>query len=222
MASVLLTGFEPYGGRGVNPAHEAMKAIDGRVIEGFTVVGRGLPVSLRGMKSRLPDLIDEIMPSAVVCLGLWPGEATIRLERIGVNVVDYEIPDNDGALLSDGSVNPNAPEARFATLPLRSIEAALLEQGTPVRISSTAGTFLCNACLFTVLDTLSARAPRVPAGFIHVPYVPEQVAELIKSMRSEAAVEFHQRADVASMELSRIVGAVETAIAVTMRERARA
>jgi pyroglutamyl-peptidase len=213
--TVLLTGFEPYGGRGLNPAHETMKALDGRVIEGFTVVGRGLPVSLKEVRTRLPKLIEEVNPSAVISLGLWPGEAVIRLERVGVNLVDYEIRDNDGAFVSDDQVNSNAQEARFATLPLRAIEAALLEQGIPVRLSSTAGTFLCNACMFTALDVLAARTARVPAGFIHVPYVPEQVAGMIKAVREEAGLEIHQRADVASMELSRIVRAVETAIAVT-------
>lgn len=222
VASVLLTGFEPYGGRVFNPAHETMRALDGKVIEGFTVVGRGLPVSLSEVKARLPQLIEDIKPAAVICLGLWPGEAAIRLERIGINVVDYEIPDNAGALLRDDAVASNGREARLSTLPLRAIEAALLEQGTPARISATAGTFLCNACLFTVLDVLAARAPHVPAGFIHVPYAPAQVADLIKSMRADAELEFHQRADIASMEMSRMVGAVETAIAVTIRERVRA
>lgn len=217
-ATVLLTGFEPYGGRGLNPAHQAMKALDGRTIGNATVVGRGLPVSLTEVRSRLPRLIEEVKPVAVISLGLWPGEAVIRLERVGVNIVDYEIRDNDGAFIRDGGVADNAQEARFSTLPLRAIEKALLEQGTPVRISATAGTFLCNACLFTVLDTLAALRSRVPAGFIHVPYIPEQVAAMIAATQEEAALELHQRADVASMELSRIVSAVETAIAVTMRE----
>jgi pyroglutamyl-peptidase len=216
--NVLLTGFEPYGGRGLNPAHEAMKALDGHTIEGATIVGRGLPVSLAEVRQRLPALIEDVEPLAVISLGLWPGESAIRLERIGINVVDYEIRDNDGLLITDGAVNSNAAAARLATLPLRAIESALLEQGTPVRISSTAGTFLCNACLFTVLDILANRARHVPAGFIHIPYIPEQVATMIKETRTEAALEIHQRADVASMELSRIVAAVDTAIAVTLRE----
>ncbi|MFN4143610.1 hypothetical protein [Aestuariivirga sp.] len=213
--TVLLTGFEPYGGRDLNPAHEAMKALDGRVIEGFTVAGRGLPVSLKEVRARLPALIEDVKPSAVISLGLGPGEAVIRLERVGVNLVDYEIRDNDGAFVSDDRVNSNAQEARFATLPLRAIETALLEQGIPVRLSSAAGTFLCNACMFTVLDVLAARSAHVPAGFIHVPYIPEQVAGMIKVTRAGAGLDIHQRADVASMELSRIVRAVETAIAVT-------
>lgn len=216
--NILLTGFEPYGGRGINPAHATMKALDGQIIEGFRVVGQGLPVSLAEVRAKLPQLIEEIRPAAVISLGLWPGEAVIRLERVGLNVVDYEIRDNDGALIHDASVSSNGQEARFATLPLRAIEEALLADGTPVRISSTAGTFLCNACLFTVLDVILTRGQRVPAGFIHVPYIPEQVARLIAATRAEAALELHQRSDVASMELSRIVRAVELAIATTIRD----
>lgn len=216
--TMLLTGYEPYGGHGINPAHETMKAIDGRVIAGLTVVGRGLPVSLPAMRSRLQFLLEDVKPAAVICLGLWPGEAMIRLERIGVNVADYEIPDNEGSLVHDQPVASNAGVARLATLPLRDIEKALLQGGIPARISSTAGTFLCNACLFTLLDHLANSAPAVPAGFIHVPYMPEQVAELLAGLRQEAALELHQRADVASMELGRIVRAIEIAITVTLEE----
>ena len=219
--TILLTGFEPYGGRGLNPAHETMRALDGRVIEDLTVAGHSLPVSLKELKVRLPALIEEVRPAIVVSLGLWPGEATIRLERVGVNVVDYEIPDNDGILIHDDSVSSNAQAGRFATLPLRAIETALLKEGIPARISPSAGTFLCNACLFTLLDYLAANASRVPAGFIHVPYVPEQVATMIGELRSEASLEIHQRADMASMEQTRIIRGVELAIATTAKEMRR-
>ena len=215
--TILLTGFEPYGGRGLHPAYETMKVLDGRNVHGLTVVGRGLPVSLRELKIRLPALIEEVRPAVVVSLGLWPGEATIRLERMGANVFDYEIPDNEGLLIHDDAVNSNAQAARLATLPLRAIESALLEVGIPARISPSAGTFLCNACLFTMLDYMAAHASGVPAGFIHIPYFPEQVATMIADLRNVAALEFHQRADMASMEQSRIIRGVEIALATTVK-----
>ena len=214
---ILVTGFEPYGGRGTNPANETMKALDGCVLNGRTVVGRGLPVSLPGMKSKLQALLDEIQPAAVIGLGLWPGEPMIRLERIGVNVADFEIADNEGALLRNMPVSESVAAAHWATLPLRAIETALLGAGIPARISSTAGTFLCNACLFTLMESLSARGSRIPAGFIHLPYIPEQVAALLDNVRSGAVMELHQRADLASMELSRSVRAIEIAIGTTLK-----
>ena len=41
----LLTGFEPYGGRDVNPASEVVRALDGRSAGRVAVIGRKLPVS---------------------------------------------------------------------------------------------------------------------------------------------------------------------------------
>ncbi len=219
-AKILLTGFEPYGGRGSNPAYEVMKALDGRIVHGKTVVGRGLPVTLADMRSRLQALIDEVRPAAVISLGLWPGEPIIRLERIGINIADFEIADNAGVILRDTPVSNGTSAGHWSTLPLRAIETALLREGIPVRISSTAGTFLCNACLFTLMDILAARGSIFPAGFIHVPYMPEQVASLLSDLRSSAALELHQRADIASMELSRTVMAIEIAIRTTLQTAA--
>jgi len=216
-AKILLTGFEPYGGRASNPAYEAMKTLDGRIIHDRTVIGRGLPVTLADMRSRLQGLIDELQPSAVISLGLWPGEPIIRLERVGINIADFEIADNQGVILRDTPVSNGTSAGRWSTLPLRAIEMALLQEGIPVRISSTAGTFLCNACLFTLMDILAARGSTIPAGFIHVPYMPEQVATLLSDLRSAAALELHQRADLASMELSRTVRAIEIAIRTTLQ-----
>jgi pyroglutamyl-peptidase len=214
---ILVTGFEPYGGRGINPAYESMRILNGRRLSDLEVAGRALPVSLKHIQTVLDGLLDELQPVAVICLGLWPGEAMIRLERIGVNIADFEIPDNDQAIVRDSSVSSNGRASHLATLPLRAIEAALLTEGIPARISSTAGTFLCNACLFTVLDYLAARAPSVPAGFIHLPYIPEQVAAVLRETRDAAVLELHQRADIASMELTRIVRAIEIAIETTIQ-----
>ena len=212
---ILITGFQPYGGRGLNPAHEAMRKLDGRTIAGRSVVGRGLPVSLAGLRGEIDRLVDDIDPAAVISLGLWPGETAIRIERVAVNIADFEIPDNDGALVVDGLVVDAGPGAHLATLPLRAIEHAILGEGIPARVSATAGTFLCNACLYGFLAALAARRRAVACGFIHVPYLPEQVADLLVSLRKGASLELHQRTDLASMSLDRIVRAIEIAVAET-------
>lgn len=104
---------------------------------------------------------------------------------------------------------------------MRAIETALLADGIPARISSTAGTFLCNACLYTLLDLLEeAGRSTVPAGFIHVPYAPAQVAAMLAELRAESLLELHQRADLASMDPAMTVRAVERAITVTAGGRA--
>lgn len=209
----LVTGFEPYGGRGVNPASRVAARLDGLQIDTASVVGRTLPVSFAGLQTRILALMREVSPRIVVSVGLWPGDPTIRLERVAINVADFEIPDNEGAVLRDDLVEAGAPTAMTATLPLRAIESALLEAGIPTRLSSSAGTYLCNATLYTFLRSAEASGAR--CGFVHVPYLPEQVAGLLADRRKEQRLELHQRADLASMSVDTMVEAVRIAVTVS-------
>ena len=213
MTVALVTGFEGYGGRGRNPAGETAMALNGRTIEGVKVVAQRLPVSFQKLAAGLTGAMDDVKPAIVISLGLWPGEPVIRLERIGINVADFEIADNEGTRLTDAPISGNGAAAALATLPNRAIRDALLEAGIPARISSTAGTFLCNATLYTTLTHAETKKRRPLTGFMHVPYLPEQVAELLKSVEDERKLEQHQRADTASMELETMVKALEIAIA---------
>jgi pyroglutamyl-peptidase len=215
--AILVTGFQPYGGRGRNPAHEIMAALDGRSIAGRPVIGRPLSVSLARLPDEIAGLLEAHDPAAVVSLGLWPGESMIRIERMAVNIADFEIADNEGSVVTDAAISANGAAALAASLPLRAIERAILDAGIPARLSATAGTFLCNACLYSFLEALAERSPAVPCGFLHVPYMPEQVAERLAAARPEHGLELHQRSDLASMSLDRMVKAVELAVAETAR-----
>jgi pyroglutamyl-peptidase len=215
---VLVTGFEPYGGRGRNPAAEIARALDGSIIAGHALIGRTLPVAFRGLAERLEALVDELSPRVVIALGLWPGESLIRLERFGLNLADFEIADNEGLRLSDALVEANGATALRASLPLRAIERALLENGIPVRLSSTAGNYLCNVTLYQLMRILESRSPRTLGGFIHIPYIPEQVAAMLAEGKRNPRLEMHQRADLASMDLTVQTKAISIAIATTLAE----
>src|SRR5690348_10534776 len=213
----LVTGFEPYAGGRINPSCEIVRALNGRRLDGTRIVGRTIPVSYRSLKSALAALIEELRPAVAVSFGLWPGESVIRLERIGINVADFEIADNEGLLAADERVHDNGASAHLSTLPLREIAVALLAKGIPARLSSTAGTFLCNATLYTLLDQATARAAGTLCGFVHVPYLPVQVAEIIGATRDERRFELHQRADLASMDLAMMIRAAEIVLAEAIR-----
>ena len=215
---VLVTGFEPYGGRGRNPAAEIAGALDRSTIAGHTVIGQTLPVAFRGLAERLEALVDEVTPRVVIALGLWPGESLIRLERFGLNIADFEIADNEGLRLDDALIEANGATALRASLPLRAIERALLENGIPVRLSSTAGNYLCNVTLYRLMRILESRSQRTLGGFIHVPYIPEQVAAMLAEGKRNPRLEMHQRADLASMDLAVQTKAVSIAIATTLAE----
>lgn len=210
--AALLTGFDPYGGGSANPSTLVARALDGAEIGGVTIVGRTLPVSLRRVRAEAERLLAEVRPVAVVSMGLWPGEPTIRLERLAVNVADYEIPDNDAAFVTDTPLDAGAAMALPSRLPLRAIEQALLRAGIPARISNTAGTFLCNATMHTFLQLSGS----TPSGFVHLPYLPEQVAALLASLKAERRLELHQRADLASMSLPAMTEAIRIVLATTL------
>ena len=213
--TLLLTGFEPYGGRGVNPSGEVAKSLNGVQINGFEVVGKTIPVSFNGLQERIGTLIRDCNPVAVISMGLWPGEPMIRLERFAVNLTDFEIPDNDGVYLDKGNISDQVKLALSATLPLREMTEKLLATGIPARISNTAGTFLCNATLFHALQIIEDHGWTTPCGFVHLPYLPQQVAELVVDLKKERQTELHQRSDLASMSLSTMTVAMEICLRTT-------
>jgi pyroglutamyl-peptidase len=214
----LITGFEPYGGRGRNPAAEVAARLDGMAIAGVRVVTRNFPVAFGPLKDLIPAALDEVDPAVVISLGLCPGEAVIRLERVAINLADFEIPDNDGVVLVDQQVDADGASALFATLPLRQIQVALLDAGIPARLSNSAGTYLCNKTLYRFLCATEERGRAVPCGFIHLPYVPEQVAVMIAEMQAARSIERQRRTDVPSMSLEVMVDAVRLALEVTLAE----
>lgn len=214
---ILVTGFMGYGGRAANPSERIVQALDGERIANVQVSCHTLPVVYAELRSRLERLIKEVRPRAMFCLGLWPGEPVLRIERVGVNVAHFEIPDNAGTLAHE-PLDPGGPDALLATLPVERIQAALLERGIPARLSGTAGSFLCNATLYHALGACARLSLPPPCGFIHLPYLPEQVAELICTTRDEHRLELHQRADLASMALDTMIEGVRFAIETTLAD----
>ena len=173
---LLVTGFEPFDGDGVNPSGEVAKLLDGRLLGDCVVKGLILPVQHEAARARVAPLLEAPGLGAVVHLGLAGGRARIALERVAVNVMDYSRPDAHGQGLTDVACAEGGPAAYFSTLPLRAILAALTAEGIPAAISNTAGTYLCNDISYTTLHALSRRALAIPAGFIHLPFLPSMVA----------------------------------------------
>jgi pyroglutamyl-peptidase len=173
---LLVTGFEPFGGDTANPSQEAAKALDGRRVGGILVRGLVLPVQHDDARAMLAPALAEPGLRAAVMLGLAGGRARVALERVGLNVMDYRQPDNRGDVVRGEPCVAGGPPAYWSTLPLPAILDALNAEGIPAYLSNTAGTFLCNYTLYTALHALTAAGRRIPAGFIHLPYLPSMVA----------------------------------------------
>ena len=216
---ILLTGFESYGGRTANPSQAVVERLDGKTTAAKKIVGVTLPVDYAALRQELPRLIDELAPDIMISLGLWPGEPMIRLERLAVNAARFEIADNTGLML-DERIAEDRPTAYETTLPLPAIRDALRAEHLPCRFSSTAGLFLCNALMYTALDHCAQKHPQTRCGFIHLPYLPGQVAQMLDDLEKGERLELHQRSDLASMSLETMVSAVKTAVDVTLRDGA--
>jgi len=91
-------------------------------------------------------------------------------------VMDYRQPDNRGDVVRDTPCVVGGPAAYWSTLPLDTILETLTAEGIPAYVSNTAGTFLCNYTLYTALHALASADRPIPAGFIHLPYLPSMVA----------------------------------------------
>lgn len=175
---VLLTGFEPFGPHSVNPSDLLARSLEGRIIGGRVIRGRVLPVESRSLRGRLETALREERPEFAIGIGYAPGRAALGLERVGVNVLDFELPDASGVTRKNAPVLPGGPAAYFSTVPLEEIADAWASAGVPGYISNSAGTYLCNQWLYEALS-LTAKAPApIPVGFIHVPALPEQAMQL--------------------------------------------
>src|SRR4030095_15175202 len=85
-------------------------------------------------------------------------------------------PGMPGDGVGDPPCAPGGPTAYWTTLPLAAILEALSAEGIPAYVSNSAGTFLCNYTLYAALHARAERGRPVPAGFIHLPYLPSMVA----------------------------------------------
>jgi pyroglutamyl-peptidase len=172
---ILLTGFEPFGIYAENPSADVAKALDGRTVGAGLVRSAVLPVDHARAAVRVAELVDELAPDAIVHLGLAGARARIALERVAVNVMDFEIADNAGYRAAGEPCVAGGPAAYFSTLPLGPILEALTADGVPAYVSASAGTYLCNQTFYTTRHLLEARGARTPAGFIHLPLSPSMV-----------------------------------------------
>lgn len=172
---ILLTGFEPFGTYAENPSADVAKALDGRTVGAGLVRSAVLPVDHARAAVRVAELVDELAPDAIVHLGLAGARARIALERVAVNVMDFEIADNAGYRAAGEPCVAGGPAAYFSTLPLGPILEALTADGVPAYVSASAGTYLCNQTFYTTRHLLEARGARTPAGFIHLPLSPSMV-----------------------------------------------
>jgi pyroglutamyl-peptidase len=173
LRTILVTGFEPFGGERINPSAEVARALHERAIEDTQVIGIALPCVFGAAIDTLRAAINRHRPQLVLALGQAAGRDGFTLERIAINLDDARIADNAGAQPIDEAVIARGPAAHFTTLPIKAMVAALRDAGHTASVSNSAGTFVCNH-VFYGLQHATKRRRSVRSGFMHLPLLPEQ------------------------------------------------
>ena len=195
MKKLLLTAFTPFDGERINPALEAVKLVKDK-IGNLLIVKLEVPTVFGKSIDTVREAIEREKPDFVLSIGQAGGRAEITPERVAINLNDARIPENEGNQPIDEPVFPDGENAYFSTLPVKAMVEAIRKEGLPSSLSNSAGTYVCNHLMYGVLYYLDKR-PSMKAGFIHVPYIPEQTKN---------------KKEMPALELSEIVRGLEAAI----------
>lgn len=173
---VLITGFDPFGGEKINPAWEAVKGIKD-IIEGAKIIKLEIPTVFNKSIEKVKEAMELEKPDIVLCIGQAGGRYDITIERVAINVDDARIEDNEGNQPIDIPVFEDGENAYFSNLPIKAMVEEIKGQGIPASISNSAGTFVCNHIMYGVLYHINKTYKNMRGGFIHVPFINEQVLD---------------------------------------------
>ncbi|MFS8652668.1 MAG: pyroglutamyl-peptidase I [Caldibacillus sp.] len=205
---ILVTGFDPFGGDQTNPAIEAVKRLPDE-IKGAKIIKLEIPTVFGKSAEVVEAAMEKENPDYVVHIGQAGGRYGITPERVAINIDDARIHDNEGNQPIDQVIQPNGENAYFSQLPIKAMVTYMKKIGLPASVSNTAGTFVCNHIMYQSLHLTHTKFPNTKAGFIHVPFLPEQVVDrpetpsmslddIVKGLTAaiEAIVDFHGKEDL--------------------------
>ena len=193
---ILITGFDPFRGEPVNPALEAVKLMKDE-IAGAKIIKLEIPTVFRKSVEKIHEMMKAEQPDVVLSIGQAGGRFGVTPERVAINVDDARIKDNEGNQPVDTPIFTDGEAAYFSNLPVKAMVEAIKNKGLPSTLSNSAGTFVCNHVMYGVLYYIHKEFPNVRGGFIHVPFITDQVVT---------------KPNVASMALADITEALEAAV----------
>jgi pyroglutamyl-peptidase len=170
---ILIAGFEPHSGDKINPSEMVARSFEGALLAGRPVASRVIPVETRNIRERFEQALQLDHPEIVVLLAQFGGRAALSLERVAVNVLDFE-SDNVGVARKGDVIARGGAEARISNLPLEKIVEAWTAAGVPGYVSNSAGTFIGNQALYEMLALTENGVPPALVGLVHLPYLPAQ------------------------------------------------
>lgn len=173
---ILLTGFDPFGGERINPSWEAIKNANINII-GVDIFKLELPTEFIRSSLELKKMIKEIQPDAVLLFGQAGGRNNITIEKVAINYRNSLSSDNANFTPKNEAISSNGADGYFSTLPIELLLQRLKEANIPSSVSYSAGTFVCNSLFYSLMELINNSGSEIKGGFIHVPYISEQVID---------------------------------------------
>jgi pyroglutamyl-peptidase len=171
--TVLLTGFNRFGGKRINSSELVVEAIASRKDRPW-LEARVLRTEFVAGARRLGRLLFVHRPAFCICLGLHEQADCLVIERYAHNCDDAAIPDNAGYQPRRAEIVAGGAEAYPSTLPIDAMAIELKEHGIPFRFSDSAGSFVCNHAFYVAAHVVESRSYNTRVGFIHLPPVQDE------------------------------------------------
>ena len=171
MKKLLITGFAPFGGEEINPSWKAVARLPEKINE-YSLIKLRLPVTFGKAAELVIKAAEEIAADVILCIGQAGGRNAITPELVGIKLRHATIPDDKDYQPKDEPIMVGGATAYFSTLPVRSMVEAMRAADIPAQVSYSAGAYVCNDVLYTVLAHF--QDSELKAGFIHVPYSDDQ------------------------------------------------
>ncbi|MFC6181658.1 pyroglutamyl-peptidase I [Lactiplantibacillus daowaiensis] len=171
---ILVTGFDPFGDDKINPAIETVKRLPD-TIAGAEIIKLEIPTVFDKCAEVVHDAIVDAQPDYVLNVGQAGGRFALTPERVAINFDDGRIADNAGFQPLNRAIHEDGENAYFTQLPVKAMARAIRAAGLPSVVSTTAGTYVCNHIMYQVQYMRAKEFPQLKAGFIHIPFLPDQV-----------------------------------------------
>lgn len=168
MLQILITGFEPFGNSSENSSWAVAERVAARGVNGVEVVAELLPVSFSRVAGALRSVMERHNPDIVIMLGQSSKSSAIKLERVALNMMDSAMGDNDGYKPNEEVIYEGESGALFTSLPIKRLCSTMAGQGAEVKISNSAGLYVCNRLFYEALRMCKSD-PSLKALFIHLP-----------------------------------------------------
>lgn len=205
---ILVTGFDPFGGEKINPALEVVKQLPD-TIKDAEIIKLEIPTVFHKSADLMFEKVRQVKPDVILNIGQAGGRTELTVERVAINQDDARIPDNEDNQPIDVPIQEAGAPAYFSTLPIKAMVSHMRELGYPASISNTAGTFVCNHIMYQSLYLADKEFNDIQAGFIHIPFMSEQVidkpgqpsmalADMVKGIQAaiEAIVDYQGKEDL--------------------------